>query len=247
MAFAPNAFSSSAIDNGAPNAEQNSILLSVQVVGAIVITGLLLTVISTFGESFVKIKSSLIYKNIKLNNKPKYQFYVSTILPVILFSTLVFTLSIIIVIIFDFVGLLGYKSNIIDWTNVQYGYLLLSIITTITLGISIALLISSISKTMNVYTALTWAYLFLIFFFGGSSVPIFLIRGDDPLEAFMYLSFVVPNTFSNFLFINSMSGQVDFGVTDTLKKVVMYLDVIMPIFISILFIGIRYPLIKKFG
>ncbi len=247
LAFAPNAFGNVALDSGVPNAEQNSALLSTQVVGAIVITGLLLTVITTLGESFVKIKSSLIYKNMKLNNKPKYQFYISTVLPVILFSTLVFSFSMIIVAIFDSIGLLGYTSNIIDWNNIQYGYLLLSIITTITLCISISLLISSVSKTINIYTALTWAYLFLIFFFGGSSVPIFLIRGEGSLEVFMYLSFFIPNTFSNFLFINSMAGKVDFAVTDTLQKVTMYLDVIAPIVLSALFIGIRYPLVKKFG
>ncbi len=229
MAFSPKAMSSTA----APSVSES---ISISVASAIVITGLLITVITTFGESFVKIKGSLIYQNIQLNNKPRYQFFVATIIPVIVYSTIMFILSMVIMIIFDSAGLLNANKSIIDWANVQYLYLILSLVTTITLGVSISLLISTLSKTDNTYTALTWAYIFLVFFFGGSSVPIFLIRGDSNLDAFMYLSFIIPNSFSNFLFVDSMVGNVGPG------EYTYYLDVFLPMVLSMIFIGTRYAI-----
>lgn len=236
MAFAPAAFSGT-VDEAIPGSVKLANDLAIQVTSAIIITGLLITVVTSFGESFVKIKGSLIYQNIELSNKPKAQFYVATIIPVIVYSTITFILSIIFMVAFDSLGLLGLSSGIVDWSNIQYGYLLLSLVTTITLGISISLLISSVSKNENTYTALTWAYLFLIFFFGGSSVPIFLIRGEGSLAAFTYLSFVIPNTFSNFLFVNSMVGQV------TTSDIIDILDIVMPIALSIVFVGVRQTIV----
>ncbi len=247
MAFSPKAISASVLDRPAiegvfdPIEEANK--MAVQISSAIMITGLLITVITSFGESFVKIKGSLIYQNVQLNNKPKYQFYLATILPVVTYSILVFVTSLILLVTFDFVGIIGQTSNIVDWANIQYLYLIISLVLTVTLGISIALLLATISKTENTYTALVWAYLFLVFFFGGSSVPLFLIRGDDPLAAFTYLSMAVPSTFSNFMFINSMTNNIDFSS----GELVYILDIVMPIVLSGTFIGIRQLILLKQG
>lgn len=233
LAFSPKAISSASIN---PNE------VATQISAAIIITGLLMVVMTTFGESFVKIKSSLIYQNVELNNKPRFQFYIATILPVVVFSISMFITSMLLLVIFDAIGLIGTTSNIINWSNVNYLYLLISIITTVTLGISIALLFATLSKTENVYTALVWAYLFLVFFFGGSSVPIFLIRGDDPLKVFKFLSMLIPNTYSNFLFVNSMSGSMTFssGFNAT-----YFLDIVMPMVLSASFILIRQLVLKR--
>ncbi len=229
LAFSPKAIGSSAMPG-----EENS--LSIQIASAIIITGLLMTVMTSFGESFVKIKGSLLFQNIELNNKPKYQFYVATITPVVVYSLAMLITSMAMLAIFDSLGLIGATSNIIKWNEIQYLYLLISIISTVFLGITVALLFSSLSKTDNTYTALVWAYLFLVFFFGGSSVPIFLIRGEDPLAAFTYLSMCIPNTFSNFLFVNSMDGNITFS---TNIEVVNILDIILPFVLGSSFIGIR--------
>ncbi len=246
MAFSPKAISASVLDRPAvpgfdPVTEAN--IMAVQIASAIMITGLLITVITSFGESFVKIKGSLIYQNVQLNNKPKYQFYLATILPVVTFSIIVFFTSIILLVIFDSVGIIGQSSNVVDWGNIQYLYLIISLILTVTLGISIALLLATLSKTENTYTALVWAYLFLVFFFGGSSVPLFLIRGDEPLAAFTYLSMAVPSTFTNFMFINSMTNNIDFAS----GEIVYILDITMPIVLSGVFIGIRQLILLKKG
>ncbi len=237
LAFSPKALGTSA---GNPLA---SIEISIQVAAAIIITGLLITVMTSFGESFVKIKNSLIYQNTQLNNKPKYQFYFATILPVVMFSTFVFILSMSLLSIYDSIGLIGQERNIIEWSRVQFGYLFLSLISTILLGITLSLLFSSIAKSDNTYTALVWGYLFLVFFFGGSSVPIFLIRGNDPLEVFMYLSMCIPNTYSNFLFINAMVNDIEFIKGDI--DITFILDIIMPFILSVVFIGIRQIIVKR--
>lgn len=233
LAFSPKAISSASIN---PNE------VATQISAAIIITGLLMVVMTTFGESFVKIKSSLIYQNVELNNKPRFQFYIATILPVVVFSISMLITSMLLLVIFDAIGLIGTTSNIINWSNVNYLYLLISIITTVTLGISIALLFAALSKTENVYTALVWAYLFLVFFFGGSSVPIFLIRGDDPLKVFKFLSMLIPNTYSNFLFVNSMSGSMTFSSG---FNITYFLDIVMPIALSASFILIRQLVLKR--
>lgn len=228
LGFAPSAIGGS-VDTSLPGYNN----ISINVSSAIIITGLLITVITTFGESFVKIKSSLIYKNIQLNNKPKYQFYVSTITPIIVYSTLVFIFSMAFVAIFDSLGLLGVEKNIIDWSRIQWGYLFISLVTTISLGISISILLATLSKNLNTYTSLVWAYLFLVFFFGGSSVPIFLIRGDQALDAFKYISFMIPNTYTNFLFVDSMVGSANLG------NALSILDIFLPIVLTGVFIGIQ--------
>ncbi len=236
LAFAPRSFGLS-VNPSIPNASAESIKISLQVSAAIIVTGLLVAVITMFGESYVKIKGSLIYENTLLNNKPKYEFYISTILPIVIYTLLVMSYSLILVSIFDAFEILNDYGSVIDWGNINYGWLLWSITWTIILGISISLLISTFTKNINVYISITWAYLFLIFFFGGSSVPIFLIRGDDPLAAFMWLSFFIPNSFSNFLFVNSFSNTITYDVLDIL-------DIVLPVVLSIIFIGIKV-LIKK--
>ncbi len=237
LAFAPKALGSASGSIQAANS------LSLQVASAIIITGLLITVMTSFGESFVKIKNSLIFQNIQLNNKPKYQFYLATILPVVVFSVLIFIVSLSLLSIFDLLSLIGQEKNIIDWSNIQFGYVVLSLITTVSLGITLSLLFSAIAKSDNTYTALVWGYLFLIFFFGGSSVPIFLIRGDDPLKVFMYLSMCIPNSYSNFLFINAMTGQIEFisGNID----VTYILDIVIPIVLTIVLISVRQLILLK--
>lgn len=236
------AFSPKALGSASPNPFASNII-SIQVSGAIIVTGLLITVMTSFGESYVKIKNSLIYQNTKLNNKPAYQFYIATIIPVIVFSIAIFIISMSLLVAFDSLGLIGITKNIIDWSNIQFGYLLISMLSTVLLGITISLLFATISKTDNTYTALVWGYLFLIFFFGGSSVPIFLIRGDDPLKAFMYLSMLIPNTFSNFLFINSMTGSVEFVTGDI--DITYILDIVIPFALSLLFVVTRYLILLK--
>ncbi len=238
MAFAPGAFSKT-IDTSIPDYELSANAISLKVASAIIITGLLITVVTSFGESFVKIKESLIYQNILLSNKPKYQFYIATIVPVFVYSMLVFGISILFLILFDNFGLLSLNPNVINWSQIQVGFLVLALISTVFLGVSISLLFSAIAKTENTYTALTWAYLFLVFFFGGSSVPIFLIRGGDALEAFMYISFLVPNTFSNFLFVNSIVGEVNFD------EIVDILDVAVPLVLPLLLLFLRQVILLK--
>ncbi len=231
MAFAPKAIGGAFIDPDIPATPEAIVAantISIQVASAIIVTGLLITVMTSFGESFVKIKSSLIYQNTQLNNKPKFQFYFATILPVVVYSTIVFIISIASLAIFDAFELIGASKNVVDWANIQYLYLITSLITTVGLGIALSILFASLAKTDGTYTAFVWGYLFLVFFFGGSSVPIFLIRGDGSLAAFMYLSMAIPSSFSNFLFVNSMVGTVEFTNSDEFD-VIMLLDIIVPI------------------
>ncbi len=230
ISFAPSALSSAAQNPMDPTAEA---ITSIQVSGAIIITGVLLTVVTVFGETYVKVKNSLIFTNMELGTKPKYQFYLATILPVVIYTTGILLLSMCLLAAFDAFGLLGSTKNIIEWANIQWGYFVLSITTTITLGISISLFIASFVKDTT-YTSLTWAYLFLVFFFGGSSVPLFLIRGTNSIAALKYISFGIPNVYSNFLFINAMSGTVEASNIEGL------LDIIMPIALTTAFIGGRY-------
>ncbi len=233
LSFAPSAFGSTiTADDNINGWKELSKTLSSEVVSAIIITGLLITVITTFGDSYVKIKNSLIYQNTLLNSKPKYQFYVATIIPVIFYTSLTFGYSLILSTIFDSFKLLNSNGSVIKWGNIQIGWLLWSIVWTIILGISIALMISTFTKNLSIYTSITWAYLFLILFFGGASVPIFLIRGGNALNAFMYISFAIPNTFSNFLFVNAFNGSIEYSALDIL-------DIVMPVVISIAFIVVK--------
>ncbi len=241
LAFSPKAIGGSFANSPSPDANFIANIVSIKIASAIVITGLLITVMTSFGESFVKIKSSLIYQNTKLNNKPQYQFYFATILPVVVYSTIVFVVSMGSLAMFDAFGLLGTDKNIIQWKDIQYHYLLISLITTVGLGVSLSLLFSTVSKTDGTYTALVWGYLFLVFFFGGSSVPIFLIRGDDSLAAFMYLSMSIPSTFSNFLFVNAMVGEVEFVKGDI--DITYILDIVIPVIIIAIVIGTNKLLI----
>ena len=89
-------------------------MIAIQVAFAIAITGLLITVVTTFGRSYVKVQNSLIYVNVNLSSKPKYQFYLATVIPVALFSILVFMLSIIFIVILDAVGFIGLSKNVIN-------------------------------------------------------------------------------------------------------------------------------------
>gem|GEM_PF-6627512 len=70
--------------------------------------------VTTFGRSYVKVQNSLIYVNVNLSSKPRYQFYLATVIPVALFSILVFMLSIIFIVILDSVSLIGTRKNVID-------------------------------------------------------------------------------------------------------------------------------------
>jgi len=234
IGFAPNSFAKSPTTRGVDNT-----LIAIQVAFAIAITGLLITVVTTFGRSYVKVQNSLIYVNVNLSSKPRYQFYLATVIPVALFSILVFMLSIIFIVILDSVSLIGTRKNVIDWNNIQYGYVFLSLIFSIVLGISLALLAATFVKKENAYTAIIWLYLFLIFFFGGSSVPIFIIRGPTSSDVFRYISFFIPNIYTNFLFINAITDQINFKVyTDIL-------DLVMPLGLALIFFGLKYGITKR--
>ena len=222
IGFAPGSFANSAMKDPKRTVEDAN-QIAVQVACAIAITGLLISVVTILGRSYVKVQNSLIYINSSLSSKPKYQFYLATLTPVALFSALVFMLSMIFMVIFDSFGLIGYTKNAINWKTIQYGYVILALFFSILLGIAFALLVSSFIKKENAYTAITWTYLFLIFFFGGSSVPIFLVRGDRSLEAFKYISFFIPNIYTNFLFVNGMTDKITF------KEYTDILDLVMPI------------------
>ncbi len=238
LAFSPKAI------GGAFNPVEADIV-SLKVASAVIVTGLLITVMTSFGESFVKIKGSLIYQNTKLNNKPKYQFYFATILPVVVYSTIIFIISMSSLAIYDAIGLIGTEKNIIDWGNVQYLFLIISLITTVGLGVSLSLLFSTIAKNDGTYTAMVWGYLFLAFFFGGSSVPIFLIRGEESLTAFKFLAMAVPSSFSNFLFVHSMTGIVSFDTTDQLIEHVLDITIPIGVIALVLIVNKILILVKK--
>lgn len=194
------------------------ILLKTQIVASIIITGFLIVVMTSFYEAYIKLRRSLIYTTSILNSKPKWQFYFATFLPIFLLAIIFFAISIIFTLILDSIGIIGGSvfdnpKNIISWTTINWSILLIALVWTAFLGIAIALFISELVKNFNLFISLIWGYLFLVFFFGGSSVPIFLIRGDSALEAFTFISYAIPSVWANFLFISAFSGEFNFQDT----------------------------------
>lgn len=218
LSFMPGSF----VDPNAPFPSSSitaaDILLKTQIVASIIITGFLIVVMTSFYEAYIKLRRSLIYTTSILNSKPKWQFYFATFLPIFFLAIIFFTISILFALILDSIGVIagsvfGNQKNIIDWKNINWGILFIALVWSAFLGIVIALFVSELVKNFNLFISLVWGYLFLVFFFGGSSVPIFLIRGDFAFEAFTIISYVVPSVWANFLFISAFSGTFNFQDT----------------------------------
>ena len=210
------------------------ILLKTQIVASVIITGFLIVIMTSFYEAYIKLRRSLIYTTSILNGKPKWQFYFATFLPIFFLAIIFFVISIIFVLILDSTGVIagsvfGNQKNIINWKETNWAILIVALIWTAFLGIAIALFVSELVKNFNLFISLIWGYLFLVFFFGGSSVPIFLIRGDLALEAFTYVSYAIPSVWDNFLFIS------DFSATFSFQDTIELLNFLIPLIGTITF------------
>lgn len=246
---------------------QADILIKSQTAAAIIITGLVIFISGIFLESFIKINNSSINKIVYLSPMPKYKFFLATLLPIFLYSTLFLIFSFCLLLIYDAAGLIAgstvtvdtfntgsevlyaNEKNIILWENVQWGYLIYAFILTIALVIVISLTITTFVKSSLAYSTIIWGYVFLIFFFGGASVPLPVIRDyseiilvEEPLPVFTYISYCIPNTYTNFLFIDAFTG------TAGLDQQILLLNTIMPIVFIIFFLILinGKKLVKKY-
>ncbi len=245
-----------------PNFRNSDILIKTQISGSIIITGLIMVIIGSFTESYIKINNSLFSRNLYLSRTPKYKYYFSSIFPIFTYSILYLIFSFGLLFLYDYLGLISgmgvtentapiFKSsdfleqkekNIINWSNVQWSYLVYSFFLSISIAIALSLLVTTISKSSTTYISIIWGYVFLIFFFGGSSVPLPIIRdyggdivAEEPFSAFVYISYLIPNVYTNFLFIDALTNRVDINDVESLINFLVPLVILILLFVFIIF------------
>lgn len=212
MAFLPKAFGPSGL----------------MTAGAMMGTGVAFAMLLGWGLTFSAIKNSSIMNGILTSSVSKKKFILASLMAAGIMMLVIGAILVCCFVLFvgvkqirgfDNIGVMlgGDPSNKIspgevlkgvDWGMIVVGIFLAGISST-----SIAFFIGSVLVNPIHTVTASWIYAIALFFFGGASAPISLIRGLSDIEGseilaiFKYLGYFMPNSFTNFLLADAASGS----------------------------------------
>ena len=196
--------------------------VAIEVMGAIISTGLVMAIVLGYGGTLSTIKSTNLSDTFKITGVKKIEMMLLSLIPAFTIFFAYVGLSISLIAIYEAMGQLPLNElvnapvvpgmptgNANFWSATNWLAVISSLFVSFGISLSISIMIALWTKSDKTYNNISYSYVLAVFLFGGATMPITLLRpamdkypvvGDgEELKAFIYIGRMIPSSYGNFM------------------------------------------------